>query len=125
MTKTLEALRRLQRRSRESLQETRTPAGRAPRPRSPLAASPGPSEKTAETPADFLQRIREAQDRVGAVYPTGFLESLSEAEERLLDEPEERMEAALRAGDLEAAGAALVEWERNWVRAIRERRGKP
>jgi hypothetical protein len=124
MTKTREALRRLQRRSRESLQETRTPAGEVPRARPSLSASPGPPENPAETPADFLQRICDAYARLGAVYPRGVRESLTEAEERVLDEPEERMEEALRAGDLEAAGAALVEWERRWTETIRARRGE-
>lgn len=124
MTKALETLRRLQRRSRESLQETRTPAGWAPRPRSSLSVSPGPPERPAETPEDFLQRIRDAYARVGALYHEGLRESLTEAEERVLDEPEERMEEALRAGDLEAAGAALVKWERRWTETIRARRGE-
>jgi len=124
MTTALETIRRLRRRGRERPQEERTPTVGTPGLEGSLPASPGGSLKAAEAPEDFLQRIREAQARVGAVYPVGLRESLSEAEERLLDEPEERMEAALRAGDLKAAGAALVEWERRWGETIRARRGE-
>jgi len=85
--------------------------------------SPVETREPARTREDFLHRIREAQGRVGAVYPEGLLESLNEAEARLLDEAEERMDAALQAGDLEVAGAALVEWEEAWLVTIRERKG--
>jgi hypothetical protein len=70
-------------------------------------------------------RILAAQDRIGAVYPEGLVESLDEAGGRLLDEAEERMDKALQAGDLEAAGVALVEWEGAWLVTIRNKGGEP
>jgi len=124
MTSVLETLRRLQKRRSGKPQETRTPAGGARGPEPPVSVSPVETRKAAGTREDFLHRIREAQGRVGAVYPEGLLESLNEAEGRLLDEAEERMEAALQAGDLEAASASLEEWERRWMETIRMKEGE-
>jgi len=121
----LETIRRLQKRGSGKPQETRTPAGLARGVALPLPASPGLSKKAATTREDFESRILSAQARIGAVYPEGLVESLNEAEGRLLDEVEERMDKALQAGDLEAAGGALVEWEEAWLVTIRSERGKP
>jgi hypothetical protein len=60
---------------------------------------------------------------VGREYVSGLLARLSEDEQRPMLDAEERMDAALREGDLEAAGAALEEWERAWLEAVR--RGEP
>jgi hypothetical protein len=83
--------------------------------------APGARGEVAVTRESFFEQLQRAFDRIAAFY-TEDLRDRMEAGPIL--EAEERMEAAARAADYEAAGAALAGWERAWLETITARGGK-